>query len=105
MKALSTSVLSLYEASEIVPGQSMTPRDMLRGGEPLLVHEHSATQSLKQWDRIAARVVTMNGKPILAGGVLPFTLEGTPPLDRNSVVLRKRVSVCVVLGGSGYIKK
>ena len=77
MKALSTSVMSLYEASEIVPGQSMTLRDMVRGGEPLLVHEHSATQSLKKWDRIAARVVPMNGKHILAGGVLPFTLEGT----------------------------
>src|SRR3546814_2799555 len=50
MKALSTSVMSLYEASEIVPGQSMTLRDMVRGGEPLLVHEHSATQSLKKWE-------------------------------------------------------
>ena len=77
MKALRTSVMSLYEASEIVPGQSMSLRDMVRGGEPLLVHEHSATQSLKTWDRIAARVVPMNGKHILAGGVLPFTLEGT----------------------------
>lgn len=42
MKALSTSVMSLYEASEIVPGQSMTLRDMVRGGEPLC----SATSSV-----------------------------------------------------------
>ena len=77
MKALRTSVMSLYEVSEIVPGQSMMLRDMVRAGELLLVHEHSATQSLKTWDRIAARIVLMNGKHILAGGLLPFTLEGT----------------------------
>jgi hypothetical protein len=77
MKALRTSVMSLYEVSEIVPGESMLLRDMVRAGAPLLVHEYSATLSLKTWDRIAARVVPMSGKHILAGGVLPFTLEGT----------------------------
>jgi hypothetical protein len=35
---------------------------MIRGGEPVRVFERSATRSLKQWDRIAARIVTVLGR-------------------------------------------
>ena len=37
------------------------------------VFERSATRSLSQWDRIAARVVTVLGKTQITGGVLPFS--------------------------------
>ena len=67
--------MSLYEASDIIPGQSFRARDLLRGGEPVPVSERSATLTLKTWDRIAARIVEHNGKMILAGGLLSFTLE------------------------------
>lgn len=73
MKALRNAQMSLYEVSEIVPGQSLRARDMLRDAGPVLVQERSATQSLKQWDRIAARIVSVNGKNILAGGLLAFS--------------------------------
>jgi hypothetical protein len=33
MKALSVSVMSLYEVSEIVPGKSFLARDLIRGGD------------------------------------------------------------------------
>jgi hypothetical protein len=72
MEALRNSCMSLYEASEIVPGQSFLARDLLRGGEPVQVSEHSATRSLKVWDKIGARIVEVSGKNILAGGLLPF---------------------------------
>jgi len=55
--ALRTSVASLYEVSDIIKDTSFRARDLVRGGNPILISERSATRSLKQWDRIAARVV------------------------------------------------
>ncbi|WP_252193007.1 hypothetical protein [Rhizobium sp. CSW-27] len=80
MAALRGSVMSLYEVSEIVPGTSLVARDLLRGGLPIAVSEGTATRSLKQWDRIAARIVPVMGKHVLAGGLLPFTPEATDAL-------------------------
>ena len=39
MAGLRRSVISLYEVSEIVPGQSMALRDLVRGGDPVRVTE------------------------------------------------------------------
>ena len=47
MTALQTSAMSLYEVSDLIPGQSLRARDLIRGGEPVLVSERSATQALK----------------------------------------------------------
>lgn len=80
MGALRTSVMSLYEVSDVVPGQSFMARDLLRGGEPIAVKEATATKTLKQWDKIAARIVPVLGKNILTDGVLPFTREATQSL-------------------------
>ncbi len=77
MRALQTSVMSLYEVSDLTPGQSLRARDLIRGGEPVLVSERSATQMLKPWDRIAARIVPHGDQLILTGGLLAFTLEGS----------------------------
>ncbi|MDQ0323612.1 hypothetical protein QO002_005818 [Pararhizobium capsulatum DSM 1112] len=80
MKALRTSVMSLYEVSEIVPGKSLVARDLVRGGDPIAVSEETATKTLKQWDRIAARIVPFLGKNVFAGGLLPFTPQATDAL-------------------------
>ncbi|MCA3184555.1 MAG: hypothetical protein IOB85_00065 [Methylobacterium sp.] len=80
MKALRSSVMSLYEVSEIVPGKSLRARDLIRGGDLIPVSEGTATRTLKQWDRIAARIVPVLGKNIFAGGLLPFTQEATDSL-------------------------
>jgi hypothetical protein len=80
MIALRTSVMSLYEASDILPGQSFRARDLVRGGDLVVVSERTATRTLKTWDRIAARIVEHNGKMILAGGLLSFTLEASEGL-------------------------
>ena len=56
VSALRTSVMSLYEVSNVVKNTSFLARDLVRGGDPILISERSATHSLKQWDRIAARV-------------------------------------------------
>src|SRR6202166_4901112 len=51
MAAVRTSAMSLYEASDIIPGQSFRARDLVRGGDPVLVSERTATRTLKTWDR------------------------------------------------------
>jgi hypothetical protein len=60
--ALRRSVMSLYEVSDIVRDTSFRARDLVRGGDPILIIERSATRSLKQWDRIATRVVQMGSQ-------------------------------------------
>ncbi len=80
MKALRTSVMSLYEVSEIVPGKSLVARDLVRGDDPIAVSEGTATKTLKQWDRIAARIVPLMGKNVFAGGLLPFTPQASDAL-------------------------
>ena len=54
--------MSLYEVSDIVRDTSFRARDLVRGGEPILISERSATRSLKQWDRIATRVVQVGSQ-------------------------------------------
>lgn len=72
MAALRNSTMSLYEVSDVIPGTSFRARDLIRGGEPVLISERSATRSLKPWDRIAARAVQVGSKMQIGGGVLAF---------------------------------
>ena len=73
MRALRGSVMSLYEVGGFVPGESFLARDLLRGGEPVRISEHGATKTLAPWQRIGARVIELDGKLIIGGGLLPFT--------------------------------
>jgi len=72
MQALRGAGMSLYEVSDVIPGQSFLARDLIRGGNPLRVIERSATQTLKAWDRIAARLVHLGSEWHMGGGVLAF---------------------------------
>jgi hypothetical protein len=72
MAALRNSTMSLYEVGDIVRGTSFRARDLIRGGEPVLISERSATRALKPWDRIAARVVQVGSQMQIGGGVLTF---------------------------------
>lgn len=83
MRALRSSVMSLYEVSEVEPGSGFRVRDLIQGGEPVQVSERSASQTLKQWDRIDARVVQDGGKHLLSGGVLSFTMQAADDLVRG----------------------
>jgi hypothetical protein len=80
MAALRHSTMSLHEVSDIVPGTSFLARDLLRGGEPVLISERSATRSLKPWDRIAARVIQVGTKMQIGGGMLVFAPGTTDDL-------------------------
>jgi hypothetical protein len=80
IRGLRDSIMSLYEVSAIVPGQSFLARDLVRGGDPVSVSERNATRSLKEWDRIAARIVEQGQKRILSGGLLAFSFEASERL-------------------------
>lgn len=80
MKALRDAPMSIYEVSDVVPGEAMTLRDLVRGGPPVRVKEHSATRSLLAWDHIATRVVKVKNNPeqfVISGALLPFDADST----------------------------
>src|SRR6266702_6868534 len=77
LMALRGSVLSLYEVSDIVRDRSFRARDLVRGGEPVLISERSATRSLEQWDRIAVRVVQIGSQMRISGAVLPYDRDAS----------------------------
>jgi hypothetical protein len=54
---LRDAAISLYEVSEIKRGEAMVLRNLLADQAPVTVHKKSATQTLKSWDRIGARVI------------------------------------------------
>jgi hypothetical protein len=90
LAALRSSTMSLYEVSDIVPGESFRARDLARGGEPVLISERSATRSLKPWDRIAARLVDVGSKMQIGGGVLLFEMGTAETCIEALHELRKR---------------
>lgn len=72
LKGIRESCMSLYEVSDIRPGESFLARDLILGGEPVRVEEKSGTQTMLQWEHIAMRLVEVRGHRIIAGGVLPY---------------------------------
>jgi hypothetical protein len=49
----------------------------VRGGDPILISERLATRSLKQWDRIATRVVEVGSQMRISGAVLPYDRDAS----------------------------
>ena len=70
IEALRDAVVSIYEVSDVCPGESFLARDLVRGGDPIQVSERTATKTLVQWDVIATRIVTVRGVVQMAGAVL-----------------------------------
>jgi hypothetical protein len=90
MSALRASVMSLYEVSDIVRDTSFRARDLVRGGEPVLISERLATRSLKQWDRIATRVVQIGSQMHISGAVLPYDRDASDKLLKSLRNVAKR---------------
>jgi hypothetical protein len=81
--ALRGSVVSLYEVSDVVPDTSFRARDLVRGGEPILISERSATRTLKQWDRFAGRVLQVGQRTQISGAVLSYAYETSEDLIKG----------------------
>ena len=72
IEALKDSVFSLYEVDDVVPGQSLLLRDLLRSSEPVRATEHTASRMVRRGDRLGCRVVAVSGTHRLAGGLAIF---------------------------------
>lgn len=91
--ALRDAPVSLFEVSDVQPGASMVLRDLLSDAAPATVREKSATRTLKQWDRIAVRVVPECDHHVISGALLPFRAEAVDFLFaglREALKLKKR---------------
>ncbi len=91
--ALRDAPVSLYEVSDVQPGTSMVLRDLLSDAAPVTVREKSGTRTLKQWDRIAVRVVAERDHHVISGALLPFRAEAVDFLFaglRDALKLKKR---------------
>jgi hypothetical protein len=75
--------VSLYEVSDVVLDKSFRARDLVRGGEPVLISERSATRFLKQWDRFAGRVVQVGQQTQISGAVLPCEYQTSENLIKG----------------------
>ncbi|MBF0560894.1 MAG: hypothetical protein HQL37_02535 [Alphaproteobacteria bacterium] len=72
LAALRDSQMSLYEVMARDPGHTLVLRDMLRGGDPVTVDDRRGSQTSAVGDHLGARVLSVNGKYYLGGGVLHF---------------------------------
>ncbi len=91
--ALRDAPVSLYEVSNVKPGASMVLRDLLGSAEPVTVVEQSATRSLKQWDRVAVRIVAESDHYVISGALLAFSADAVELLIdglRGALKLKKR---------------
>jgi hypothetical protein len=92
MSGLRRSVISLYEVTDIVRDSSFLARDLVRGGNPIRISERRATHSLRQWDHIATRIVTMGSQAVMSGAVLPYDRETSDKALKLIRNVRKRSS-------------
>ena len=103
--ALRDTPVSLYEVSEVKPGKSMVLKDLLGDAKPVTVLEGSATQSLKQWDRIVVRVVAEDDAHVISGALLAFSKEAVAFLfDGLSAVLNIEKDAELSLSSSQLLK-
>ncbi len=75
LKGIRDSTMSIFEVSDIRPGESFMARDLILGGDPFLVSERSATRTMLPWEHLAMRVVKVRRHHIIAGGLLPYQPE------------------------------
>lgn len=91
LEQLRDSVLSLYEVVELERGKHCDIRDLIRNGKPVRVYERMGTENLVKWDRLAARIVKLDGKHYFTGGILPLQLDASNDLLEHLNQQRKEL--------------
>lgn len=81
---------SLYEVQAVGRGEWVDLRDRLHGGPTVRVIEHSASQSLRRWDCLVARIVHPRGEAMLTGGVLSLSRPMADDLESMFHKVEKR---------------
>ena len=82
LRALASSELKLWEIVAVKPGVSVDIRRHGSDAKPIRVKEQSASESLRTWGCIAARVLRVDGHPMFAGGMLSFTPPEAQAIER-----------------------
>ncbi len=82
LRALGSSELKLWEIVAVKPGASVDIRRYGSDAKPIRVKEQSASESLRIWGCIAARVLRVDGHPMFAGGMLSFTPPEAQVIER-----------------------
>jgi hypothetical protein len=73
LELLTTMPLRLYEIVEVIPGESMTLRDMLLPERPpVVIREKSGSRQANRYDLMAARVLPVENHFELSGAVYAF---------------------------------
>ena len=75
LAALRDSTPSLYEVVAVKPGISLTLRDLIRGGEPVEVHDELASETVVEADRLGVRILSVGGRSCLSTAILQFPEE------------------------------
>lgn len=73
LEALRSTAMNLYEIIDVVPGESITFRDILHPErEPIEVIERLASQEAQPLDVLAARMVQEGEHHVMSGAIYPF---------------------------------
>jgi len=75
LQALGKSELKFWEITAVKPGAYVDIREFGSEEKSIRVREKAATESLQQWDGLAARVLSMGGGSMFSGAMLPFSPE------------------------------
>jgi hypothetical protein len=82
LTSLRRSTMRLYEVDDLVPGVSMTLRDVVEGG-PVTVNEGSGSKSIDRYEWVAARVVPRGPS---GGAEIEAGLLHIPPLVKEATL-------------------
>ena len=80
LRAINDTEVRFWEIVSVKPGISVDVRPHGTESKAVRVMEKSASESLQQWDCLAARIVTMDGKRMFTGALLSF-----PPSEAERV--------------------
>ena len=83
-------MISLYEVSGLAPGESMLLRDLVRGGGPVRVSEKRGSEGLRQWGRIATRVIPLRDRTVISGTLTLFDRDASEALLASLREVRTR---------------
>jgi len=72
LHGLRDATLSVYEVVAVEPGRWIDVQDLFLGGDPVRVSEVSMSRQVVQWDRFAARVLTVAEGHVFSGVVFPL---------------------------------
>jgi hypothetical protein len=70
----------------------MALKDLVRGGDPIRVLEKSGSQGLRQWDRIATRVIRLRDCNVISGTLMHFKRENSDVLIGRLNRLKKQAA-------------